>query len=83
MPKKEYYRKCLLCPGCAFHRPEGKRPGSIDPDTIWKEACGLYGYSFFQDLEPAADCEGFKTPAQHAADLARKEQEKKMRKRRT
>lgn len=83
MPKKEYYRKCLLCPGCAFYRPEGKRPDAvIDKDAIWKEACGLYGYSFFQDLEPAADCEGFKTPAQHAADLARKEQERKMRKRR-
>lgn len=80
MPKKEFYRKSLLCPGCAFHRPEGKRPESIiDPDTIWKEACGLYACSFFQDLEPAPDCEGFKTPAQHAADLARKEMEKKRR----
>ena len=84
MPKKEYYRKSVLCSGCAFHRPEGKRPDAvIDKDAIWPEACGLYGYSFFQELEPAPECEGFRTPAQHAADIARKEQERKIRKRRT
>ena len=55
---KEYYRKCVKCPGCAHYR-----------DETWKgerwEACRLYGYRLWPDLEPAEDCEGHETPGQY------------------
>ena len=55
--KKECYRKSPGCAGCVFHRPEGKREGTvIDPDAVWKEACGYTGYSFYPELEPDEIC---------------------------
>lgn len=30
--KKEYYRKCLECEGCAFYKPEGQREGTGGKD---------------------------------------------------
>ena len=55
--KKECYRKSPDCAGCVFHRPEGKRQGAvIDPDAVWKEACGCTGYSFYPELEPDEIC---------------------------
>jgi hypothetical protein len=55
--KKECYRKSPECGGYIFHRPEGKRPeAQIDPDAIWKEACGDTGYSFVPELGPEEIC---------------------------
>ena len=54
--KKESYRKAPQCERCVFYRPEGPRPGSIDPDIIWKASCGYAGCSFQEDLEPADIC---------------------------
>ena len=37
--KKEFWRKAPQCAKCVYHCPEGTRPDSIDPTTVWKEAC--------------------------------------------
>lgn len=77
---KQYYdHRCVKCPLCAHHRPEGKRPESISPNEIWPEACGLYGYSFHPDRYPedADDCEGFETPTHYRMRMELQEARKK------
>lgn len=59
--KKEFWRKAPQCPTCTHHCPEGKRLDSIDPKTIWKEACRFCGYSFWPELEDAEICFDFKS----------------------
>lgn len=74
MRKQFYDHRTKLCAQCAFHRPEGKRENYIT-DRTWKEACGLFGYSFHPEWyeEDADDCEGFKTPAQYAREQEMKQ----------
>lgn len=68
---KRYDQKCVKCGECAFFREKGKRPDSrVDPDDIWPEACGRYGYIFHDEYPPAPECEGFMTPVQLAAAAA-------------
>lgn len=78
MKKIWYDQRCVLCPGCAFFRPEGTRPESFDPNVVWPDGCGLYGYTLHDYPEPARDCDGFKTPEQYRREL---EQEKLQNKR--
>ena len=59
--KREFWRKAPQCAKCIYHCPEGPRPDSIDPHTIWKEACRSYGYSFWQELVEAEICFDYKT----------------------
>ena len=74
--KKEFWRKAPQCTKCIYHCPEGIRPDSIDPTTVWKEACHSCGYSFWPELEEAEICFDFKTEGQNSAakDKAEKEQ---------
>lgn len=74
--KKEFWRKAPQCAKCQFHCPEGTRPDSIDPTTLWKEACRCSGYSFWPELEEAAICFDFKTEGRNSSskDIAEKEQ---------
>ena len=37
--EKEFWRKAPQCNKCIYHCLEGRRPDSIDPESIWKEAC--------------------------------------------
>ena len=72
--KKEFWRKAPQCKTCTYHCPEGKRPDSIDPESIWKEACHCCGYSFWPELEEAEICFDYKGKAGTAAtDRADKE----------
>ena len=74
--KKEFWRKAPQCAKCIYHCPEGTRPDSIDPTTVWKEACHCCGYSFWPELGEAEMCFDFKTegPDSAARDKAEKEQ---------
>ena len=54
------------------------RKDSLDPDVVWPDACGCYGYTLHNDLPPAEECDGFLTPLQ----AARKAAEMTVRKRR-
>lgn len=74
--KKEFWRKTPQCTGCIYHCPEGTRPDSIAPSTVWKEACHCCGYSFWPELEEAEICFDFRTEGQDSAakDKAEKEQ---------
>lgn len=74
--KKEFWRKAPQCAKCQFHCPEGTRPDSIDPTTVWKEACRCSGYSFWPELEESEICFDFKTEGQNSSskDKAEKEQ---------
>lgn len=74
--KKEFWRKAPQCAKCVYHCPEGARPDSIDPTTVWKEACHCCGYSFWPELGEAEMCFDFKTEGQNSAakDKAEKEQ---------
>lgn len=68
--EKRYDQRCVKCPECAYFRPEGPRKDSLDPDAVWPDACGCYGYTLHNDLPPAEDCDGFLTPAQAAKKAA-------------
>lgn len=59
--KKEYWRKSRQCQKCKYYRPEGTRPDSIDPTTVWKESCRCAGYSFQQGLKEAEICFDFES----------------------
>lgn len=74
--KKEFWRKAPQCAKCVYHCPEGTRPDSIDPTTVWKEACRCCGYSFWPELGEAEMCFDFKTEGANSAakDKAEKEQ---------
>lgn len=74
--KKKFWRKAPQCAKCVYHCPEGARPDSIDPTTVWKEACHCCGYSFWPELGEAEMCFDFKTEGQNSAakDKAEKEQ---------
>ncbi len=78
--KRQYYdHRAICCEECAHYIPAGAR--EITGDRR-KEGCGRFGYSLTGNYpEPADDCDGFRTPAQYAAELERKKQEKKTRKR--
>ena len=74
--KKEFWRKAQQCAKCIHHCPEGSRPDSMDPTTVWEEACRCCGYSFWPELEEAEMCFDFKTEGQNSAekDKAAKDQ---------
>ena len=57
--KKELWRKSSQCTDCIYHCPEGLRKESIDPTTVWKEACSFSGYSFWPELEECEICFDF------------------------
>ncbi len=59
--RKEFWRKAQQCDKCIYHCPEGMRPGSLEPDTHWKEACRFCGTAFWQKLEMAEICYDFAT----------------------
>lgn len=78
--KKQYYdHKCVKCPVCGWFQPEGKRPSTVDPETVWPEACGNYGYSFDLNRYPelADDCEGFQSPQYVKFILSKQKKNKK------
>lgn len=66
--KKEFWRKSPLCNKCIYHSPEGKRPDSINPESIWKEACHCCGYSFWPELEEAEICFDYKSIENNPAE---------------
>lgn len=73
--KKEFWRKAPQCTKCIYHRPEGNRPDSIDPTTVWKEACHFCGYSFWPELGEAEICFDFKTEGQNSSTKDKTEKE--------
>ena len=66
MKKQWYDHKSVLCPDCAYHRPEGERKTETG-SVYYPEGCGNYGYSFHDYPELADDCEGFTTQEQYKA----------------
>ena len=81
MLREWYDQRCKKCPQCAFYRPEGPRKEStVDPDAIWPDACGRYGYSFHDNKPPSEDCDGFMTDLQLAEAAAQRKNLKKGRK---
>lgn len=75
--KKLYYdHKTVLCDGCAHFVPAGPRDKTSA--GIWPDGCSRYGYSLTGPYpEPADECSGFQTPEQYAAELERREREKR------
>lgn len=62
--KREWYRKCEECEGCAFYHPEGPKHNSLDSKSIWKESCECAGYAFQPELTTLGHCYDFLTPDQ-------------------
>lgn len=65
--KREFWRKAPQCAKCVYHCSEGTRPDSLDPSTVWKEACRFCGYSFWPELEEAVICFDFKSEGRNTS----------------
>ncbi len=74
--KKEFWRKAPQCSSCVYHRPEGKRPHSVDPDTIWKESCFICGFSFWPELEEAEICFDYASQRKDSAMVDKAEKDR-------